>query len=607
MIRKVFCIHVYVLVAIIAIAPETRAQQGNDQAPVISPGGERILFRSDRSGDDEIYVMRKDGSQATRLTTREGWDGDAVWSDSGNEIRFVARRSGDLDLFAMRSDGSKPRRIEWINLDRPLHQVAWSTDGNRAAVVMGSFPELDIYLVTRGSEPTQFTNMPGAEHAPSWSPDGRRLAFTSWRGKDSSEGGIFVVNSDGSDASRIVASGPAYMPEMPAWSPDGERIAFQAREDGAFYVSTVGSDGSDRKRISDGSSDDEVPTWSPDGGTVYFQSRRDKEDVWKIYAMNPDGSDRRKISRATTTEKAVLPDKPNVAILVFDGVQIIDFAAPYEVFGQYRLNNVFTVAEHGGTITTNMGMRMEPNYTFDHHPEPDVIVIPGGNIGEQRKNARLREWLEKNAATSQYVLSVCNGAFYLADAGLLDGLEATTYYALLENLQEAAPNSTVVDDRRFADNGKIVTSAGLSSGIDGSLHVISKMHGEAWARVIGLNIEYDWNPQTDFARPLLADMNIPSGVYSVVMPEGRFAAYDGNRDQWMMSWVIPTQESSTTVRDLIDEKLAAEASWNRGAGTFGDWTFTGRDGLSWRGRVDVRPVQDSLIVDFRVERAEVEQ
>ncbi len=296
-------------------------------------------------------------------------------------------------------------------------------------------------------------------------------------------------------------------------------------------------------------------------------------------------------------------DKPDVAIVVFDGVQIIDFAAPYEVFGQYGLNNVFTVAEHEGTITTTMGMRMEPSYTFDDHPEPDLIVIPGGRIGEQRKNARFRDWLEKNVATSEYVLSVCNGAFYLADAGLLDGLEATTFYALLDNLQEDAPMATVVDDRRFADNGKIITSAGLSSGIDGSLHVISKMHGLAWARVVALNLEYDWNPQTAFARPLLADMNIPSSVYSVVRPEGRFAAYDGDRDHWMMSWIIPADEASSTVRGRIEEKLEAEPTWKRvtGGGTRG-WAFTGRDGLRWRGYVDVRPRQDSLVVDVTVER-----
>lgn len=320
--------------------------------------------------------------------------------------------------------------------------------------------------------------------------------------------------------------------------------------------------------------DDPPPAVSPDGERVLSHSDRSGDD-----------------------------GKPNVAILVFEGVQIIDFAAPYEVFGQYGLNNVYTVAGNTGPITTNMGMRMEPSYTIDDHPDPDLIVIPGGRIGEQRKNPRLREWLEKNVASAQHVLSVCNGAFYLADAGLLDGLEATTFFALLDDLQEDAPKAIVVDDRRFADNGKIVTSAGLSSAIDGSLHVLSKMHGRAWARVVALNLEYDWNPQTDFARPLLADMNIPSSVYSVVMPEGRFAAYDGDRDQWTMSWIIPAHEASSSVLARIEDKLEAE-SWNRvpEGGVAGEWAFTGRDGLTWRGHVDVRPRQDSLLVDFIVER-----
>src|SRR5437764_7530566 len=107
-------------------------------------------------------------------------------------------------------------------------------------------------------------------------------------------------------------------------------------------------------------------------------------------------------------------------------------------------------------------------------------------------------------------MSVCTGAFILAKAGLLDGLSATTVRGGLDRLAEAGKSITVVHDKRYVDNGKIITTAGLSSGIDGALYLVSKIDGLGAAQQIALGIEYDWDPQGKFARAALADRYLPN-------------------------------------------------------------------------------------------------
>src|SRR5262249_42863864 len=114
-----------------------------------------------------------------------------------------------------------------------------------------------------------------------------------------------------------------------------------------------------------------------------------------------------------------------------------------------------------------------------------------------------------STARAEYTMSVCNGAFLLANAGLLDGLTATTTSGRIDQLRAQYPKVKVVDDRRFVDNGKIITTAGLSSGIDGALHVIERVEGEGEAQQAALADEYDWRPKSGFVRAALADRNIP--------------------------------------------------------------------------------------------------
>src|SRR5262249_17228312 len=147
----------------------------------------------------------------------------------------------------------------------------------------------------------------------------------------------------------------------------------------------------------------------------------------------------------------------NLAILIFPGVQIIDYTGPWEVFGHARVDDqrafrIYTVAPSTGPITTSMGMSVNPEFTFSNAPKADVLVIPGGNVNPQLDNAELLRWVRSSAASAQVVLSVCNGAFFLAKAGLLDGLEATTFAGLIDQLRTAAPKTRVVTDKRYVDN-----------------------------------------------------------------------------------------------------------------------------------------------------------
>ena len=123
----------------------------------------------------------------------------------------------------------------------------------------------------------------------------------------------------------------------------------------------------------------------------------------------------------------------------------------------------------------------------------EILVVPGGwGTRQQMINPTIIQWIKESAAKAELVLSVCTGALLLAKAGLLAGLSATTHYAALELLRQNAPNTTVISDRRFVDNGKIILSAGISAGIDMSLHVVARLLGKEEALETARYMEYDW-------------------------------------------------------------------------------------------------------------------
>jgi putative intracellular protease/amidase len=312
------------------------------------------------------------------------------------------------------------------------------------------------------------------------------------------------------------------------------------------------------------------------------------------------------------------PEKPqlNVAILIFEGVQIIDYTGPYEVLGSWHRRNVYTVAEKPDAITTNMGMRVVPNYTFENQPKPDIMIIPGGGVRKHLDNANVIKWVQDNARQARYVMSVCNGAFFLAKAGLLDGLEATTTAGLLDELRKLAPKTKVVSDKRFVDNGKIITAAGLSSGIDGALHLVEKLDGKGWAQAVAYGIEYNWQPESGFARAALADMKMPSSIYEVFYPGADPLSLTGGVDSWEEKWSVPSSSSPAEMLQRINEKWATEAKWSRAdAGkskeaahaTSTRWKLTDDKGQVWSGTVSVQSMaaeKNRLLLTLNIARGE---
>lgn len=189
----------------------------------------------------------------------------------------------------------------------------------------------------------------------------------------------------------------------------------------------------------------------------------------------------------------------NVAVFVYEGVELLDFAGPGEVFAgstgsDGRRCYVYTVGGSTEPITSQGFVEVTPEYSTANCPPPDVIVIPGGNSRRAIENTDVVDWLRRTAPQTQVVLSVCTGVFILGRAGLLDGIEATTHWSALAGLERDFPECTVIHDRRFVDNGKVVTSAGVSAGIDGALHTVQKLFGAEAAVMRARGMEYEWTP-----------------------------------------------------------------------------------------------------------------
>jgi putative intracellular protease/amidase len=326
---------------------------------------------------------------------------------------------------------------------------------------------------------------------------------------------------------------------------------------------------------------------------------------------------RRPQAQSGAQDAAGRPARMNVAILIFDGVQIIDYAGPYEVFGQAGFNT-FTVAEKAEPLTTAMGMIVTPNFSLDGSPKPDIIVIPGGYVDRTVESPKAIKWIRDNEKDARHVLSVCNGAFILARTGLLDGLSTTTFYDLIDELKKSAPKTKVLSDRRYVDNGKFISTAGLSSGIDGALHVVSKVQGPAKAQMVALNMEYNWDPDSKYARAALADRHIRKifgrglALESPAVTSYKVVGTKGGTEDWEVVWEVQSATPAPELLKLLNRKLADEAGWRaQEQGTSREpstsaWSFSGEDGAAWSGRASLRPVagtSDKFTLTLKVERA----
>ena len=188
----------------------------------------------------------------------------------------------------------------------------------------------------------------------------------------------------------------------------------------------------------------------------------------------------------------------NLAILIFDDAEVLDFCGPYEVFSVANSHsegpafNVFTVAQKT-PITARNGLSVNPGHIVDDCPKPDILLVPGG-IGSRREmqNDLLINWIQNAASNTELILSVCTGALILGKAGLLTDLDVTTHHVAYDLLREIVPSCTVHEDKRYVDNGNIITSAGIAAGIDMSLNVVQRLLGPEVAKATARHMEYPW-------------------------------------------------------------------------------------------------------------------
>lgn len=193
-----------------------------------------------------------------------------------------------------------------------------------------------------------------------------------------------------------------------------------------------------------------------------------------------------------------------IGILVFDQVEVLDFAGPYEVFttaarvhcrlhsDEPKLFSVFTVGETLAVVQARAGLRALPDYDFNTHPAIDVLIVPGGVIADAVNNSRVIDWIKATARQCSLVASVCTGAYLLAKAGLLDGKKITTHWEDQDDLRSQFPTVTVEPDVRWIDLGDIITSAGISAGIDMCLHIVERLAGRALAEATARQMDYVW-------------------------------------------------------------------------------------------------------------------
>lgn len=182
-----------------------------------------------------------------------------------------------------------------------------------------------------------------------------------------------------------------------------------------------------------------------------------------------------------------------VAILAFDGMEALDFAGPFEVFttadrvdARLRgkpagsLFTVRSVARNRGPLVARAGLRVLADLTFDECPFADVAVVPGGVVDDVRRDLGTMAWLGRVHRNAQVTASVCTGAFVLAEAGVLTSGRVTTHWEDLEQLAREFPTLTVVSGPRWVAHGDVFTSAGISAGIDLSLHVVERLGDGRW-------------------------------------------------------------------------------------------------------------------------------
>jgi transcriptional regulator GlxA family with amidase domain len=192
--------------------------------------------------------------------------------------------------------------------------------------------------------------------------------------------------------------------------------------------------------------------------------------------------------------------KRRAAILIFNDVELLDFAGPFEVLSAVRIPpdrreqiiDVFAVAESMDSVTCRNGLVVQPAYSLEDCPPVEILVIPGGQGTRAAiRRPELIDWIAGRSQEAELTTSVCTGSFLLAQAGLLDGKAATTHWGSIQRLRDDFPTVTVKENTRWVEAGNVISSAGVSAGIDMALHIVGKLYGEENADETARWIEYD--------------------------------------------------------------------------------------------------------------------
>lgn len=193
-----------------------------------------------------------------------------------------------------------------------------------------------------------------------------------------------------------------------------------------------------------------------------------------------------------------------VGIYVYDDVEVLDFAGPYEVFS--TASRVFLrdrpggsppfaaalVSEAKGTVLARAGFGVAPHFTIGIHPPLDVLLVPGGVHDGELAKPHVIDWIAREHRKTRLTASVCTGAFLLAAAGVLDGLEVTTHWEDCDDLERSFPALRVRRDARWLEHEHVMTSAGISAGIDMALRIVARFAGQELAERTARQMEYDW-------------------------------------------------------------------------------------------------------------------
>lgn len=199
--------------------------------------------------------------------------------------------------------------------------------------------------------------------------------------------------------------------------------------------------------------------------------------------------------------------KRSVAILVYEGAEVLDFSGPFEVFAvtselnDHALFDVSIMAATLAPVRSVNGMLVTPNKTYVDLPNPHILVLAGGSGSRKAMlDPNLLAWTREAARTAEVILSICSGARILGVLGMLANREVTTHHQVFEHLQEIEPTARLNRNARFVDTGKIITTGGISAGIDGSFHVVARLLGKAIAEKSAAYMEYSWAPTMTYGQ-----------------------------------------------------------------------------------------------------------